>query len=74
MALGIKTIDIACPNCGAKAGERCSDAGVFVRDTAFHRERLSTAIRTTKEANLEAKAKAAAALDYISDNLPGDRR
>lgn len=34
-----KTIDIACPNCGARAGERCSDAGVFVRDAAFHRER-----------------------------------
>lgn len=34
-----KTIDFACPNCGAKAGERCSDAGIFVRDTAFHPER-----------------------------------
>jgi hypothetical protein len=56
--LGTKTIDIECSKCGAKAGERCSDAGIFVRDTAFHRARLSTAIRTTKEANLEAKAKA----------------
>jgi hypothetical protein len=58
VTLGTKTIDIECSKCGAKAGERCSDGGVFVRDTAFHRERLSTAIRATKDANLEAKAKA----------------
>jgi hypothetical protein len=59
MTLGTKTIDIACPRCGARAGERCSDAGVFVRDTAFHRERLSTAVRVTKDDNLELKATAA---------------
>ena len=32
-------IDIACPCCDARVGERCSDTEVFVRDTAFHRER-----------------------------------
>lgn len=58
MTLGTKTIDIACQGCGAKAGERCSDVGVFVRNTAFHRERLSAATRATKDGNLEAKAKA----------------
>ncbi len=57
MTLVTKTINIACSRCGAKAGERCSTGvTVFVRDTAFHRERLSTAVRTTKDANLEAKA------------------
>ena len=30
----------ACPSCDAKAGERCSDGSVFVRDTAFVEHRL----------------------------------
>jgi hypothetical protein len=59
MTLGTKTIDTTCPSCDARAGERCSDTGVFVRDTAFHRERLSTAVRTTKDANLKMKRQAA---------------
>jgi hypothetical protein len=30
-----QTIDLACPSCGARVGERCSDTDVFIRDAAF---------------------------------------
>ena len=68
----MKTTDITCVECGAKTNERCSDAGVFVHESAFQaptKVRLIDALQIPdgRRAALKNAAK-------LIDSLPTEKR
>ena len=53
--LGTKARDVACPVCGAKPHNGCIVSGVRRGMGGYHSERITAAVKVTREANQEAR-------------------